>query len=413
GYLVPPVRRGGYPSVERAADRLALPAAVSVTRRPLLEGQGQPEVLPVERVGVPPHHVDVSHPQHVRPRLEEVGTVDVPEQDLGRVVDVAGELPPEPAHDCEVMTQPDVHGVRPLLVPPPVRLDVVVGRVDPGALDVAVGVHVDARHVVHGHTLQPQLAQRQSAAEFLLPVGTNRRGHGAGVRVSPPLHDAVEVGEELTEARGDVTRDVTPAPAAGASSSTARSDGGNVAEVARDDDAGPCLAVGAVSVEGVAYVEHPAHRGGVARRPTRGGGGRVRRALSLIAVRAEDSGRARRRGRGRRFPFAVRDASRPLSSSSSPSSHSPAGGGAGEPHGRWTTWPPRARRPSPSAGSSLTLNTSHLRSPCRLSRNDARDDGSFPLRRSRLPFLAALPSSSFPGASGDRGGAIPAMRGVT
>ena len=128
GDPVPPVGGGEDPPVEGAAARLpaALPRRV---RSALLETQRQPEVVRVERVGVPSHHVDVSHPELVRPGLQQVGTVDVPEEHLGRVVDVPGELPPEPAYDGEVVVQARVHRVRALLVLPPVGVHVVVGAV--------------------------------------------------------------------------------------------------------------------------------------------------------------------------------------------------------------------------------------------------------------------------------------------
>ena len=130
-------------------------------------------------------------------------------------------------------------------------------------LHVAVNVDVDARHVVHGHALEPEPFQHKSAAGPVPAVRTGRPCYGAGVRVAPPLHDPVEVGEELPQARGDVAADVRPRPVppggAGGSaghdpppvaedleSCEARGDGGREAEVASDDDSGAGLAVGAV-----------------------------------------------------------------------------------------------------------------------------------------------------------------------
>ena len=135
-----------------------------------------------------------------------------------------------------------------------------MGAVDPDTVDVAVGVDVDARHVVDGDSLEPQPRQDQSA-----PIGipasifTGRPGYRAGVRVAPPLHDPVEIIKELPQTRGDVPPDVSPPSALTAipghdATSVAedleapqtRFDGGGVPEVAGGDDAGAGLAVGAV-----------------------------------------------------------------------------------------------------------------------------------------------------------------------
>ena len=193
-HLVAVVVGAEHPSVE---GHLIRPPAIVIYRRgTLLEEQCQPKVLPVERVGVPSHHVDIAHPKPQRRRLQQVGAVDVPKEHLGRIVHVPRELPPETAHDGKVVLQCYPDRVFALLVLPRVRFHVVVGAVDPVPVDVAVGVDVDARHVVDGHSLEPQPRQDQSARLYVL-VWTSCSRYRSGVRVAPPLHDPVEVVEEL------------------------------------------------------------------------------------------------------------------------------------------------------------------------------------------------------------------------